>query len=271
MFLIDTHCHLDAPEFKGNQKECVERAVAKEVKMMVIPSVCEDNFSSVIELSQSNRHCAFALGIHPLYVNQSSVDDLNHLKDLILVCQKEAKPLVALGEIGLDYYVKGIDQQKQVFYFTQQLEIACQNQLPVILHVRGAIDDVIKHLRQYPLNGGIAHAFNGSLQQAKQLIDLGFKLGFGGAMTYTRAHKIRSLAKTLPLESIVLETDAPDIRPSWVPKTTPNEPSNLKEIAKNLAVIRGINISQVADITTKNALEILPLLAKLFTPSEVLL
>ena len=175
-----------------------------------------------------------------------------------------------MGEIGLDFFVTQQNRETQEYFFTEQLKIAYEFNLPVIMHVRRAIDEVLKYLRRHPVNGGIAHAFNGSPQQAQTFIDLGFKLGFGGAMTYSRALKIRELAKNLPLESIVLETDAPDIPPEWLGTKGRNVPLELVKIAQVLADLRGLKVAQIIEITGKNSLEILPKLAGLCTPLEVL-
>ncbi len=151
------------------------------------------------------------------------------------------------------------------------MKIARDFDLPVILHVRRSVDDVLKHLRRVKVRGGIAHAFNGSFQQANEFIKLGFKLGFGGAMTYPRALRIRELATTLPLEAIVLETDSPDIPPEWLGHRGRNSPLELLRISEVFGQFRGLNSMQVADITTKNVLQVLPKLAQLCTPPQVLL
>ena len=264
--LIDTHCHLDASEFDADRDDVAANALAEGVQAIVVPAVSSQTFNAVIALSRRHRHCAHALGIHPLYVNNATPDDIQLLKEAVLQHQP-----VAIGEIGLDYFVTKANQAQQLYYFTEQLKIAKQHQLPVILHVRGAIDDVLKHLRRAKLVGGIAHAFNGSFQQAEQFIALGFKLGFGGAMTHSRALHIQALAKTLPLEAIVLETDAPDIPPVWVGKAGRNTPAQTVKIAQFLADLRLVDVSQVIDITGANSLQVLPKLAYLFTPPKVLL
>lgn len=259
--LIDTHCHLDAAEFDLDRDEVIKRAIATGVSRMVIPAVDRNNFDAVISLRQQYPQCFYALGIHPMYVDSAVVEDLQVLKQYVQDC-----PPVAIGEIGLDYFVTNAKDnpdniKRQIHFFTQQLELAQRHKLPVILHVRHAIDDVLKYLRQYKLVGGIAHAFNGSLQQAEQFVKLGFKLGFGGAMTYDRALKIRELAKKLPLQAIVLETDAPDIPPAWLGNGGRNSPEELIKIAQVLADLKQVSVSQVLDITSANALEILPKLA----------
>jgi len=267
MLLIDSHCHLDAAEFKGQQAQLIQDAVQHGVQMIVIPAVDHASFKRISQLAE-NPHCVYALGIHPMYVMQAEEGQLEILEDLL---KQNPARLVAIGEIGLDYFTQGLDRARQQHFFVAQLKLAQRYQLPVILHVRQAIDDILKYLRRYRLVGGIAHAFNGSPQQAKQLIDLGFKLGFGGACTYTRASKIRSLAKDLPLESLVLETDAPDIPPAWLEKGEFNQPKQLAKIAQEIAHLRGVPLSQVAEITTKNVLSTLPKMAQLYTSAKVLL
>ena len=269
--LIDTHCHLDAAEFDADRDSVINSAIANDIQMMVVPAVHRDNFATVIALAAQHPQCAYALGIHPMYVNNAQPEDIDALADLIEKQIHQGLPPAAIGEIGLDYFVEDYDQALQTFYFTEQLKLAERFELPVILHVRRSIDDVLKHLRQHKVRGGIAHAFNGSYQQAEQFIKLGFKLGFGGAMTYPRALKIRDLAATLPIDAIVLETDAPDIPPEWLKNGEKNSPDQLKKVAEILAEIKGIKPSQVAEITTKNALEILPNIANLFTRHNVLL
>ena len=165
---------------------------------------------------------------------------------------------MAVGEIGLDYFVPDLDQDTQEFYFVEQLKIAKEFDLPVLLHIRKANDQVLKQLRRFKLRGGIAHAFNGSVHQANEFIKLGFKLGFGGAMTYTRALNLRRLAADLPLEAIVLETDAPDIPPVWIGKNR-NSPAYLPQIAAELASIRKIGIEELKAVTSKNALDLFQL------------
>jgi TatD DNase family protein len=267
--LIDTHCHLDAAEFDTDRAEVTQAALNHGVGAIVIPAVSRENFQQVIDLSYQHAHCKFALGIHPMYVDNAHPSDLVLLKKLIAEQQASAK-LVAVGEIGLDFFVTQQNRETQEYFFVEQLKIAQTFNLPVILHVRRAVDDVLKHLRKHPVVGGIAHAFNGSAQQADAFIKLGFKLGFGGAMTYPRALKIRELAKTLPLESIVLETDSPDIPPAWLGTKGRNSPAELMKIAQILADLRAVEITQIIEITGKNAVKIFPNLDTLCTPLEAL-
>jgi TatD DNase family protein len=173
---------------------------------------------------------------------------------------------VAIGEIGLDFFIENFDQSQQEYFFVEQLKLAQEFDLPVLLHVRHAQDIVLKHLRRIKVRGGIAHAFNGSRQQADEFIKLGFKLGFGGAMTYPRALRIRELAATLPLDSIVLETDAPDIPPDFLERGQPNEPQYLPRIAQTLAALRNMPLEDLAAAATRNALSVLPLVEKYSQP-----
>ena len=256
MQFIDTHCHLDATEFGDTQDALVQEALAAGVSTLVLPSVEAANFATVLKLCARHPACAPAFGIHPMYVDRATPADLATLRKFI-----EYNHIVAIGEVGLDFFVENFDQEKQEYYFSAQLKLAQEFDLPVLLHIRKAQDTILKHLRRTPVRGGIAHAFNGSPQQAAEFIKLGFKLGFGGAMTYPRATRLRELAATLPLDSIVLETDAPDIPPEFLQRGQPNRPSYLPRIAATLAELRQLPLAEIARITSDNARSVLPALA----------
>jgi TatD DNase family protein len=214
---IDTHCHLDAAEFDADRDVVWQVAVQAGVAMQVLPAVAVANFDAVRELA--HRHgLAYALGIHPLYVEQAQDGDLDALAQALHAHRSDPR-LVAVGEIGLDHFVPGLDLARQERFYTAQLKLARDAGLPVILHVRRSADALLKGLRRIAVAGGIAHAFNGSAQQAGEFVQQGFKLGFGGAMTFERALNIRALATELPADAIVLETDAPDIPPQWLYRT----------------------------------------------------
>lgn len=267
---IDSHCHLDAPEFDADRNDVAERARAAGVAQIVIPAVEHGNFQTVRLLA--HRHgLAYALGIHPLCADRALDDDLRHLHDALAAHRADPR-LVAVGEIGLDHFVEGLDRVRQERFYAAQLKLARQFELPVIVHVRKSADTLLKHLRATPVRGGIAHAFNGSAQQAKAFIGLGFKLGFGGAMTFDRALQIRRLARTLPIEAIVLETDAPDIPPHWLYRTAAeraagatsrNEPAELPRIAQAFADLRGMPLQELAEVTSANVRAALPGLGQL--------
>lgn len=269
--LVDSHCHLDAAEFDADRAIVMQAALAAGVQGLIIPAVSAAHFSTVITLANQHRGYAYALGWHPMYMHEAGEDAIAVLDAHIqrVQTQENANKLIAVGEIGLDFFVTRENEAKQIALFVAQLKLAQQYDLPVILHVRGAIDTVLKYLRLYPVRGGIAHAFNGSLQQAQAFIDLGFKLGFGGAMTYPRALKIRALAEKLDMSHIVLETDAPDIPPAWLGHRGRNTPDQLIKIAQELALLKRIPVSQIIEITGKNIQQIFPFFADLFTPLKV--
>ena len=252
MQFIDTHCHLDAAEFGNGQAALIEAAETAEVGRIVVPAVARANFEAVRLLCEQFPSCAPAYGIHPMYVDGAQPPDLDALHGYL------AQPAtVAVGEIGLDFFIEPHDRARQEYFFVEQLKLAREFGLPVLLHIRRAQDTVLKLLRQHKVHG-IAHAFSGSRQQADEFIKLGFKLGFGGAMTHPRATRLRELAATLPLDSIVLETDAPDIPPDFLERGQPNKPEYLPRIAQTLAELRGMTLEEVACITTENALAALP-------------
>jgi TatD DNase family protein len=246
-FFIDTHCHLDAAEFDADRDAEYARAVAAGVGVQIIPAVTRDNFAAVAATCDRYPGCLPAWGLHPMYVH---VHRPEHLADLR--AQIEARRPVAVGEIGLDLFVKDLDPATQEFFLVEQLKLARDHDLPVLLHCRRANDELLKQLRRIGVRGGIAHAFNGSRQQADAFIKLGFKLGFGGAFTWPRANNLRRLAADLPLEAIVLETDSPDIPPVWIGRGR-NAPGELPRIAATLAELRGVDVDSIAAATTRNA------------------
>ncbi|WP_153147384.1 TatD family hydrolase [Dechloromonas sp. H13] len=250
--LIDTHCHLDAAEFDTDRDAVQAAALAGGVERIVVPAVAVDGFRKTKTVVGRYPGCGAAYGIHPLYVMQAREADLVVLRAWLV----DEKPL-AVGEIGLDFYVTDVAPARQEFYFVEQLKLAREFDLPVLLHVRRAVDQILKHLRRIRVRGGIAHAFNGSRQQADEFIKLGFKLGFGGAMTYSGSTRIRALAAELPLEAIVLETDAPDIPPAWL-NGRRNAPGELPRIAGVLAELRGVDVAHIAAATSASARAILP-------------
>jgi TatD DNase family protein len=263
--LVDTHCHLDAAVFDADRDAVVEATQNAGVAALVVPAVERANFDAVLALGRRYPCCVPALGIHPMYVENSSPEDLGILRQLLAI----GRP-AAVGEIGLDFFADGFDVARQEWFFAEQLKLAREFDLPVLLHVRRAQDAVLKHLRRIRVRGGIAHAFNGSRQQAEEFIKLGFKLGFGGAMTYPPALRIRELAASLPINALVLETDAPDIPPEWVGKSGRNSPQQLPRIAQVLAELRRVKMAELIEATTQNAIELMPQLAQLCTRPQVI-
>jgi TatD DNase family protein len=264
---IDTHCHLDAHEFGADALGVARRAGQAGVSMIVIPAVERANFEAVAGLAAAAPNAGYALGIHPICVPQAVDADLVALRAAVEAAMDDPN-FVAVGEVGLDFFIPMLCEpemrDKQERFFREQLRIARDFGLPVLTHVRRSQDQVLKNLRQIRPPSGIAHAFNGSFQQAQVFIDLGFHLGFGGAFTFTRALQIRRLATSLPLESIVLETDAPDISPAWVHPAR-NSPEHLPAIGAALAELRGVSESEVQGATRRNALAAIPRLARIMT------
>ncbi len=262
---IDTHCHLDAHEFGGQSLDVAAQARAAGVAMIVIPAVERGNFEAVCALAHAAPNASYALGIHPIFVPQARDEDLVLLRQAAEAAMMDPR-FVAIGEIGLDFFIPMLCEpamrEKQERFLREQLRIARDLGLPVLTHVRRSQDQVLKHVRQIRPAGGIAHAFNGSFQQARNFIDLGFRLGFGGAMTFTRALQIRRLALELPLDAIVLETDAPDIAPSWIHPGR-NSPEQLPAIGRMLAELRGVPEDAVRGATQQSALAAMPRLKTL--------
>ena len=267
---IDTHCHLDAPEFDPDRDAVRQQARALGVVHCVLPAVERGNWDVVRALA--HRHGdSYALGIHPLCTPTAGDDDLDALAQALQQHRDDPR-LAAIGEMGLDFFVPGLDPARQERFYRGQLQLARRFDLPVILHVRRSADKLLKGLRELPVPGGIAHAFNGSLQQAQAFIGLGFKLGFGGAMTYDRALQLRRLAAELPEDALVLETDAPDIPPHWLYATAAereagapqgrNAPGELPRIAAVLAGLRGVPLAQWAQQVRDNTLQALPRLRR---------
>ncbi|MEO7245629.1 MAG: TatD family hydrolase [Rubrivivax sp.] len=279
---IDSHCHLDAPEFDPDRDAVWHAARAAGVGLVVVPAVEVANFDVVRSLA--HRHgLAYALGIHPLCVDRACDTDLDRLQQALHDARDDAR-LVAVGEVGLDHFVPGRDRARQQHFYVAQLKLARDAGLPVVLHVRRSADALLAGLRRIDVGGGIVHAFNGSAQQAAAFTARGWRLGFGGAMTFERALRIRALARSVPDDAVVLETDAPDIPPQWVYRTAAqrgaapagrsdgglapsaqarNAPAELPRIGAVLAALRGWPVHDAAAVTTANACAALPRLGAL--------
>ena len=275
---IDTHCHLDAAEFAADGDAMRAEAVVRGVGHCVVPAVAPHNFDAV--RTWAHRHGdSYALGIHPLCTGAVAESALAELEAALEEGLQDER-LVAVGEIGLDYFVPELDDAVQQHFFREQLRLARRFDLPVLLHVSRSADRVLRHLRSAGGSGagrhawrGIAHAFNGSLQQAEAFIGLGLKLGIGGTVTFDRALQVRRVAAQVPLSALVLETDAPDIPPHWLYRTAEergdgggqarNSPAELPRIGAALAALRGISSEEVAEATARNAIDAMPRLAAL--------
>jgi len=249
---IDTHCHLDFPVFTDDLPQVIQHAYAAGVTKMLIPAVSASNWQRVYQLTTQYEGLYAAYGLHPMFLQQHKKRHIAEL-EVFLASHPQA---VAVGECGLDFFVAGLDQQRQLEFFMAHLNLAKQFSLPLIIHARQSLDIILKHIRDYRRQGvnlrGVIHCFSGSEQQAYQCIELGFLLGFGGTITYPRAKKRRHLVATLPLESLVLETDAPD-QPTANDYGQRSEPKMIIDVAATIAALRQCEVDDIACATSYNA------------------
>jgi TatD DNase family protein len=264
---IDTHCHLDATEFDHDRGQVADAATAAGVSGIVLPAVAVWNFEAVRTLARQDERCVYALGIHPLCSPGAGQADLDALRREVAASVGDPR-FVGIGEIGLDFFVAGLDAEHQTWLYVEQLKIAREFDLPVLLHVRKSQDQVCAQLRKVGVKRGIAHAFNGSHEQARRFLEQGLKLGFGGNLTFSRARQIRRLATELPLDALVLETDAPDIAPAWLSDDqfgeqhkARNTPAEVAGVARVLAALRGLEEAELAAAMWRNSVAALPRLA----------
>ena len=253
MEIFDTHCHLDLDVFDLDRDQILTSCHDLGIKQILVPAIHRQGWDTLLTCCSQNNGLYPALGLHPVFIEQHHDVDLKLLEEYLA-----NNSVYAIGEIGLDYFVDDLDKNRQQEIFEAQLAIAQCANLPVVLHVRKAHDQVLSLLKKYKLAGGFAHAFNGSLQQAQQYIDLGFKLGFGGTLTFEGSSKIRALATDLPLDAIVLETDAPDMVVA-AHKGERNSPEYIVDCLEILAGLRDISKEEIADKTTANARKVLRL------------
>ncbi|NNJ94498.1 MAG: TatD family hydrolase [Halobacteria archaeon] len=253
MELIDSHCHLDLPAFDADRAAVIARSRASGVSGFVVPGVQASGWEPLWQLSRQVPDLYPAFGLHPVYLEQHDPDDVALLETMLA-----GRRPVAIGEIGLDLHVRGLDPDRQQALFEAQLAIARSAELPVILHVLKAHDRVLSTLQRIRVSGGIVHAFNGSLQQAQRYIELGFSFGFGGMLTFERSSKLRALARELPLASIVLETDAPDMT-VMQHRGERNSPEYLPYCLAALAGVRDTDPDAIARATTQNVRALLGL------------
>ncbi len=251
--LIDSHCHLDFTAFDHDRKQVVQQCQQAGIRQIIIPGVKQCNWPRQLAICSQYSQLHPALGLHPYFLEQHQPQHIVQLHDLVA----QQRP-VAIGEIGLDFLLPQLAKETQQKYFVEQLEIARQFNLPVIIHARKSHDQIIQCLRQFNLCGGIIHAFNGSLQQAQHYISLGFKLGFGGMLTYPRSTRLRQLAAKLPLTSLVLETDAPDMTVARH-QGQRNSPYYLIDCLTALAKVRDQPAATIAAQTSSNCIQVLHL------------
>lgn len=250
MRLIDSHCHLDAPEFDGDRDAVIARAAASGVVAQVIPAVSASTFPGLATLCSGRVDLFAAYGLHPMYLDQHADGDIDAVRTAL-----KQDAAVAVGECGLDFFVDGLDPERQRTLFDAQLRLARDFDLPVILHARRAVDEVILRLRRIGGLRGVVHSFSGSGEQARQLFQLGFHLGIGGPVTYERAQRLRGLVAHMPIEHLLLESDAPD-QPNASARGARNEPAAIVDVAGVIAQLRGVDVAEIATATTMNAVRL---------------
>jgi TatD DNase family protein len=245
--LIDSHCHLDAEEFDADRDAVIARARAAGVSAQIVPAVDAAGWRKLRTICVATPGLFPAYGLHPMYLDRHRPEHLVELRDWL-----ERERPVAVGECGLDFFVEGLDPAQQQVYFDGQLRLARDFELPVIVHTRRAVDQVLAAIRRFAPLRGVVHSFSGSADQAKRLFDHGFLIGLGGPVTYERANRLHRLAATLPIECLLLETDAPD-QPDSAHRGQRNEPGRLPAVLETIARLRDIEPTALAQATSENA------------------
>jgi TatD DNase family protein len=245
--LVDTHCHLDVPEFDADRDAVVARARAAGVTRQIVPAIEASTWPALRDACAKDAGLFPAYGLHPLLLASHREEHLRELREWI-----ERERPVAIGECGLDYWVEDLDRDLQATYFDAQLRIARDFDLPVVVHARRAADAVIAAIRRVGHLRGVIHSYPGSEQQAAQLADLGFLVGIGGPVTYERANRVRRVAASVPIETLLLETDAPD-QPNSDRRGERNEPACMTRVLEVIAQLRNEDPAVIAAATTRNA------------------
>lgn len=253
--MIDSHCHFDFSVFDHDRDDILQRCITAGIKKIVVPGTQASTWSKVTSLCEKYNELEFALGIHPFFISSATEDDLRTLENRI---EENRHSIVAIGEIGLDFAATET-HSKQVEFFQHQLTIANKNNLPVIIHHRKSHNELIRLLKVTPIDkGGVIHAFSGSYYEAKTYLDLGFRLGVGGTITYQRASKTREVIKKLPIESLLLETDAPDM-PIYGRQGQRNSPEFLPEILQALCDLKSMDKTEVVEKTSLASIQLFDL------------
>lgn len=251
--IIDSHCHFDSDAFDLDRDAVLHRAHAAGIRRIISPAVTAKSWPQLRKISSQYPGISPCYGLHPMFLDEHSDTDIDHLNQWV----EQEKP-IAIGEIGLDFYLKDLDREKQAWFFEQQLKIAGKFHLPVIIHARKSTEHVVQTLRQHPKLKGIVHSYSGSLDQAKLLAKQGFMLGFGGPVTWEGSRKLHRLIEALPLESMVLETDAPD-QTGQAHRGQRNEPSFIVEVAEQIARLKKTSVDEVIRQTRLNTEKVLNL------------
>ncbi|GAB2550805.1 TatD family hydrolase [Rhodanobacter koreensis] len=245
--LVDSHVHLDDDAFATDRDAVIGRAHDAGVNTMVLPAVDAASWPLIQTLCASHRGLFPAFGLHPMFLARHAPEHVGALSAWL-----DANDAVAVGEIGLDFHVDGLDRDRQRQYFTGQLQLARARKLPVIVHARSALEEVTLTLRRTGGLRGVVHSFSGSEQQARHLWDMGFCIGIGGPVTYERAQRLRRIVAQMPIEFLLLESDAPD-QPDTAHRGERNEPARITEVLRCIATLRGESEAAIAAATTANA------------------
>ncbi|MGB3916048.1 TatD family hydrolase [Thiothrix litoralis] len=256
MKLIDTHCHFDEPDFTDDRSLLVDKMHERGVTDLIFPATSAKHWPRLRDICSESPHFHATYGLHPVYLAEHTPEDIVALRHWL-----EQEQPVAVGECGLDFFLPHLDIQTQEDLFTAHLKLAREFDLPLIIHARRSLDCVLKHIRRFSGENnlkGVIHSFAGSQQQANQLIERGFYLGVGGTSTYPRAQRLRTILANVPLEALLLETDAPD-QPDSAWRGKRNDPTRLPVIAATLAELRGESLARIAEVTTANAVQLFKL------------
>lgn len=245
--LTDSHAHIDDASFAPDREAMFQRARDAGVRHIIVPAIDQASWQGIATLCADHPEAHPAYGMHPIYIDQHRPEHIDKLRRWL-----QTHRAVAVGEIGLDYFLPELDVERQREYFQQQLRIARDVDLPVIVHARKAMDEVTSTMRRVGGLRGVVHSFSGSLQQAERLWDMGFHLGIGGPVTHERAQRLRHIVATMPVERLLLETDAPD-QPGACHRGERNEPANIMEVLDVIAQLRGESPEAIASATTRNA------------------
>ncbi|POT56070.1 metal-dependent hydrolase [Citrobacter amalonaticus] len=259
---IDTHCHFDFPPFTGDEADSLRRAAEAGVEKIIIPATEAAHFGRVLALAEQFPPLFAALGLHPIVIERHQRDSLERLQQAL---EKGAGKVVAVGEIGLDLYRDDPQFERQESLFALQLNLAKRYDLPVILHSRRTHDKLAMHLKRQDLpRTGVVHGFSGSLQQAERFVQLGYKIGVGGTITYPRASKTRDVMAQLPLEALLLETDAPDMPLNGF-QGQPNRPEQAARVFSVLCELRPEPADVIAEALYRNTMALFNLHTSSFT------
>lgn len=245
--LIDSHCHIDFSDFDEDRSAVLQTALDANIKHIIVPAIAADSWARVKNICQASHQLHPAYGLHPYFIDRHELDHIKALDEWL-----SNEKAIGVGECGLDYYLKNLNKIKQLEIFEAQLELALKHQLPVIIHSRKATEQVIQSIKKYPGLRGMMHSYSGSLEQARQLIDLGFYISFGGAITYENATRLRAVVKQIPLTALLIETDAPD-QPGSKYYGERNEPVFILDVVQTLADLKTLPAESIANATSDNA------------------